>query len=267
MTRLGHRQLEVLLSECGDRRRRIVQLVAELRLMSGGQIQRLLFTDGSTLAADQRHARRELAWLTDRRLLHRLERRIGGQRAGSEGTVYSLGPIGRRAVEFWDGHGLTRPSTTWEPGAPFVDHTLGVSSVYVELNGRAQAGEFEVLVWESEPVCWRTYVGPYGDRRELRPDAFVVTADSDYTYSWFVEFDRGTERIGTLRRKLQAYIDYAASRESTTRDRVSPHVLWIAPTSDRASRIESLADSMHGNCKVVAKTAEQAVDVLKGDAS
>lgn len=267
MTRTGRLQLQVLLSECSERRQQIVQLIAEFRLMSGGQIQRLLFTDGSTVAADERHARRELAWLTDNRLLHRLERRIGGQRAGSEGTVYSLGPAGRRAVEFWNGDGLTRASNTWEPGASFVDHTLEVSEVYVELNERARAGEFEVLEWESEPTCWRSYVGPYGDHRELRPDAFVVTADSTFSYSWFVEVDRGTERAGTLRRKVQAYVDYAASGEPVSKNGVLPHVVWIAPTSERARRIEAIANSARGNCKFVAVTADNAVNVLQGDAS
>ncbi len=267
MTRTGRLQLENLLSECGERRQRIVQLIAEFRLMSGGQIQRLLFTDGSTVAADQRHARRELAWLTDHRLLHRLERRIGGQRAGSEGTVYSLGPIGRRAVEFWSGDGLARASSTWEPGAPFVDHTLHVSGIYVELNQRARDGEFELLEWKSEPHCWRPYIGPYGDRRELRPDASVVTADSTYSYSWFVEVDRGTERAGTLRRKIRAYVDYAASGESMSKDGVLPHVVWITPTKARAERIETIARSAGGNCRFVAVTADTAVDALRGDAS
>lgn len=267
MTRLGHRQLEVLLEDCGDRRRQIVQIVGQLRLVSGNQLQRLLFVDGATRAADKRHARRELAWLTDQRLLHRLERRVGGQRAGSEGTVYSIGPVGRRALHYWQGEGLARSSAIWEPGAPFVAHTLGVSELFVELHERARQGDLELLEWESEPTCWRPYVGPYGDHRELRPDAFVVTADTSYSYTWFVELDRGTERASTLRRKIRAYVDYAASGDALSKSGVLPHVLWVAPTTERAARIEALASSARGHRRFAAATAERAVDVLQGDGS
>jgi hypothetical protein len=63
--------------------------VATMRLASVAQLQRL---HGVAGAAAVRRFRRLLARLTEKRLLGRLERRIGGVRAGSAGFVYRLDP-------------------------------------------------------------------------------------------------------------------------------------------------------------------------------
>src|SRR5690348_806582 len=73
--KLSQRDLEVLAT------------LGRLRLLTGGQIQRLHMADGSS-TTQARRSRAMLQRLTELRLVVRLERRIGGVRSGSSGFVY-----------------------------------------------------------------------------------------------------------------------------------------------------------------------------------
>ena len=68
----------------GARGMAIVAQVSDLRLMSGGQIQAVFFPDDEhpTWETAARQSRRTLAQLVRWHLLTRLERRVGGVRAG-----------------------------------------------------------------------------------------------------------------------------------------------------------------------------------------
>ena len=74
----------------------IVGQVADVRLMTARQIEVIHFapTDHENAAAAARACRRTLERLNRERLLIRLERRIGGARAGSASFIYALGPLG-----------------------------------------------------------------------------------------------------------------------------------------------------------------------------
>jgi hypothetical protein len=78
----------------------IIRQVAGLRLMSAKQIQAVHFPDAAhdNEQAATRARQRVLERLTRERLLIRLERRIGGVRAGSAGFVLALGPVGQRVL-------------------------------------------------------------------------------------------------------------------------------------------------------------------------
>lgn len=261
MSRVGHIQLATLAKNCVGRRRSIIEAVWDLRLATGQQLRRLFFSAGSNAAANRRHARRELAWLAENRLLHRLERRIGGRDAGSEGFVYCLGPVGRRTVEFWQGHGLSQSRSTWEPGASFVDHTLAVTELFVRLR---EAKQTDLVSWQGEPSCWRSYVGPFGGQLHVKPDAFVIVADDRFEHLWFVEIDCGTERIATLRRKFRAYTDYASSGTEQRQHGFFPHVLWVTPSSNRSKLLAEVAGQDGAVCTFVATTDDRAIDVMVG---
>ena len=78
----------------------VLHQVAELRLMSVRQIQRVHFPVAShgNRGAATRASQRVLKRLTAERLLQRLSRQIGGVRAGSSGFVMALGPVGQRLL-------------------------------------------------------------------------------------------------------------------------------------------------------------------------
>ncbi|MGH2905907.1 MAG: replication-relaxation family protein [Solirubrobacterales bacterium] len=258
MSRVGGRQLISLLNDCQGRRQQIVEVVAELRLATGDQLRRMFFASGES---GGRNARREFQWLHDNGLLHRLDRRIGGKASGSDGFVYALGAVGWRAVVYWSGEGLPSARSTWEPGAPFVDHTLATSELFARL--RTSEG-LDLLQWQGEPSCWRSYVGGHGVASTFKPDAFLIVGDSQFEHLWFIEADQGTERAGTIARKLAAYRAYSSSGTEQRDHGLFPHVLWLTPDNRRAEALRTLIEGDAGLCTHVVATINEACDVLGG---
>ncbi|MFL6137401.1 MAG: replication-relaxation family protein [Frankiaceae bacterium] len=193
----------------------IVATLERIRLASGRELARLHFAPSPSGA---RHARRVLASLTARRVLARLDRRIGGKRAGSAGYLYGLDVVGQR---------LVRPDSTyrrpWTPGHPVVAHAVAVTDCYVRLVELTRAGRLELLDFDAEPACWRSFAAGGGTRLTLKPDAYVRLANGAYEDRWFLEVDRATEDLGRILRKAQLYGRYWQSG----REAVFPRVLWL----------------------------------------
>ena len=178
-----------------------------------------------------------LARLTRERLLARLQRQVGGVRAGSASYVYALGPVGSRLVA--DGR---RRFT--EPSPLFLDHTLAVAEARIELLRASSAGQFELVEVEVEPACWRRYMGPGGAAEFVRPDLYVVTASGAYEDCWFLEIDRGTESPAATSRKCRAYDRYWRTGAEQQRHRTFPLVVWVAP-DDAPSRADQEGHQRH----------------------
>lgn len=229
--RVGRLELLALEERLSERDRRILEHVAQLRLLHARQIQSLLFPDEqhASAASAARCCRRVLERLTRERLLVRLERRVGGVRAGSASFIYAISPIGHR---------LTQPVGTRrrlrEPSLRFVDHTLAVSDLLVAVTLHARGGAWELVRWQSEPNSWREVV-TLGGTVVLRPDLFVVLAVREYELRWFIEVDRATEHLPAITRKCRLYNTYYRSGTEQRQHRVFPRILWIAPTEQRAA--------------------------------
>jgi Replication-relaxation len=212
----------------------IIRQVGELRLMSARQIQALHFpaSEHDNDPAATRARQRVLARLCRERLLIALERRIGGVRAGSAGLVLALGPVGQRVI------GLDRTRRrAYEPSWRFVDHTLAVSQLVVDMNAAARAGLLELLDVQAEPQCWRTVAG-MGGRLVLRPDAFLSLGVGAYELRWFIEVDRSSESLPVIVRKCRLYADYYQSgQEQAAHGGVFPRVCWVVPDERRAERL------------------------------
>jgi Replication-relaxation len=239
----------------------IVEQVAELRLMSARQIQAVHFPDAehdNGLAAT-RARQRVLARLTAERLLIRLERRIGGVRAGSVGFVLALGPVGQRVLAI---DGPRRRS--YEPTLRFVDHTLAISQLVVDVTAASRRGLLDVLDVQAEPRSWRKFSG-LGGGRLLRPDTFLVLGCGGYELRWFIEVDRASESLPVIVRKCHLYADYYQSgKEQAAHGGVFPRVCWIVPDERRAERLrQAIArDRSLPERLFVVTTSEQAVTVL-----
>ena len=240
----------------------VLHEVAELRLMSVRQIQRVHFPVAShgNLGAATRATQRVLKRLTAERLLQRLDRQIGGVRAGSSGFVMALGSVGQRLL-FAD----KRRQRDYEPGLRFVDHTLAVSQVVVELQEAARRGVLELLECQAEPRTWRQFGGLDG-RRFIRPDLFLVLGSGEYELRWFAEIDRSTESLPVIARKCRLYADYYQSGVEQAQSGVFPRVCWITPDESRADRLTELIarDQRLPAGMFVLTTAAAAADVLRG---
>jgi hypothetical protein len=262
--RRGRRQLATLAEGLSDRDTAVLRSVGELRLMGARQLERLHFRvpeqHATTLTA-ARTARRTLERLVRQRLLLRLERRIGGVRAGSASFIYALGPVGERVLT------SERPRRRFrEPSAWFVAHTLAAGELYVRLHEAARGQVLHVLTSvETEPVCWRRVATSNG-RSLLKPDLLVITGTDQYEYRWFVEVDLGTEHAPAVVRKCRTYEAYYRSGVEQAAHGVFPRVLWVTPADGRAERvrraIERATDLTDG--LFVVTTTEQAIAVLGG---
>lgn len=233
---LGRRGLDQLREILSERDLSVTRSVKEHRFLTARQIEELHFANHTTGHAGARVCRRVLARLSKDRVLTRLERRVGGVRAGSASFVYALGPIGSRLL---DEH---RRRYT-EPSALFLDHTLAIAETHIQLARAARNGQLELLKVEIEPSCWRRYTGPGGAPETIRPDLYVITASGDFEDYWFLEIDRSTESPAAIGRKCRAYEAYwRTGREQETRG-TFPLVTWVAPNDERAKRLGTIIGS------------------------
>lgn len=259
---LRARGLDVLRDQLSGRDVAIVGQVAELRLMSGRQIEAVHFPaiehDNPDAAA--RACRRSLDRLARERLLVRLERRIGGARAGSGSFVYALGPVGHRLLA------LSRPRPRYrEPTATFTDHTLAITQLVVEVTGAVRQQRFDLLICQAEPRCWRQF-SAMGAQSVLRPDLFLTLGVGEFEHRWFCEVDRGTEHLPAVIRKCRVYDAYYASGHEQSAHGVFPRVYWIVPDDTRARRLRDAitADRRLTDGLFVVTTFDRALDVLAG---
>lgn len=267
--RKGRRQLASLTAGLSPRDRSVLTTTSTLRLANTLQLQRLHFAspgDHATPLTAARCCRRVLERLVADQLLARLERRIGGVRAGSASFVYALGALGQRV----QGGGSPGPRRrAWEPSGLFVAHTLAESELYVRLHEAARSGELVVLEVQTEPSCWRTTTGLGGQAVLLKPDLFVGLSRGDYDFRWFVEVDLGTEHAPAILRKCLAYEAYYRSGVEQHEHGVFPRLLWVVPDQGRAERLRQVIGSTGRLTPelFVVTTTDAAVRVLVGGAS
>ncbi len=246
MSGLTNAELMTLGAELGERERAAIEAVTRLRLMTHRQLAALLDLGegGASAASSARATRRVLARLVEARILARLDRRIGGIRAGSAGYVYYLGPAGQRLVAYWQGRGLTRGRFRPEPGGRYVRHRLAVSELYVQLRLAARAGQLDLLAFDAEPNCWRASVDGFGGQTTLKPDAFVRLGIGAYEDLFFIEVDLASESRNVVARKARAYLDYFQTGAEQAERGVFPRVLLLTTNAARRAVLMDVCSRM-----------------------
>ena len=222
----------------------VIKRVSDLRYVSGSQLTRLHFADGSDAVASARASRRALLRLVRLNVLQRLARQVGGARAGSAGFIYRLAPAGQRlCVERgWQPEGRRRRSHV--PGTLFIDHALKVAELHTLLTEADRSRTVELLGLDGEPACWRNYAGTHGQQRTLKPDSYVRLGAGDYEDSYFIEVDMRTEGSRALERQLKLYLDYEASGAEQAARGVFPKTLWLVPDAERAQAITACIERL-----------------------
>jgi hypothetical protein len=268
MSRVSAAGLLRLASDLGEGERTAVEIVAKLRLVSHAQLAALLAPahPQASAASTARTVRRTLARLTALGVLARLERRVGGVRAGSAGYVYYLGPVGQRLMAYWEGRGLVRGRFRPEPGGRYVRHRLAVSELYVQLRVADQDGELDLLAFEAEPDCWRRSLDGFGGSLLLKPDAFVRVGIGAYEDRCFVEVDLGTESRSVIASKVRAYLDYFHAGTEQAAHGVFPRVVVLTNTEARRAALVDVVmrlPAKHWALFTVA-TLDRALEVLSG---
>jgi hypothetical protein len=234
-SRVSLRQLEGIASSLTDDDLAVVQFISEVRVATGHQLARRLWSAAHPRDARARAARRALHRLEDWRVLDRLPRRVGGIRGGSATIVYSLGPVGRRLLirRGFEAKRLTAP------GDRFVRHTLAITELCVRLAEADIGGELDLIDLQTEPRCWRPFLGLMGARLILKPDLFARIGAGALEDRWFIEVDLATESVPTIRGKAQLYLTHYRSGEEQRRHDVYPRVIWLVPDRRRALQVSA----------------------------
>jgi len=219
-----------------ERDRRVLDTLARLRLATSRQIERIHFTGASPLS-NARSSRRVLARLEGLSLAARLNRRVGGIKAGSAGVIWSLGVSGQRLVTGAGPAGGSQRRRPWTPSPAFTDHRLAITELYVELVEATRQGRGVLERFAAEPDSWRRYSAPFGGTATLKPDAYVVTSQEVYEHVWMVEVDRATESPTVIRRKAAAYVEYFRTGNEQATTGIFPLVVFSVPS---AARVRSL---------------------------
>ena len=223
-----------------DRDLAIADTVNRLRLATSAQLERLHFADlsgRSRAVVRQRVLKRLIDW----RVLIPLPRRVGGFGHGSNGLVLALDSAGqwlvaRQAAQRSEPIHVRRPGV---PSEQFTRHTVAVSELYCRLVEAARGRTFVLGDFRAEPAAW--VHDPHGGW--LKPDAYVLLQSAEYDDHWWIEADRATESLPTLRRKLLAYADFER-HGGTGPSGTLPRVLITTPDERRATAVRRLASQI-----------------------
>ena len=229
-------RVEKLDAQLSARDRAVIETLDLLRVCCTRQIERLHFIRGTDLA-NARMCRKTLKRLVSLGVISRLERRVGGVRAGSSGFVYALDTAGQRLASASGPAGGRRLRRPWTPGQAFLRHQLDVSKLYVRLQETERTGKLELLEFWAEPLCWRRFTGIGGVRTVLKPDAFVRVGAGEFEHLAFIEVDRATESASTIARKLAVYRRYFQTGREQDRFGTFPRVVFLVPSEERKAVI------------------------------
>ena len=263
--RLSGRALEAIDAGLSGRERAIISLLAELRFLSTRQLERWVFS-GRTPLARARASRRSVAKLVELGLVRHLQRRVGGVRAGSAGSINVLTPLGLRLASVYGWVSPERVRRMREPGGQFVRHYLCVAEAHLLAVEAEEAGRWELLAREAEPTCWRTFTGPHG-RQVLKPDGFFAIGHGPWRTHWFVEIDRSTASGATLERKLALYVAYWRDGGEVATRGVFPRVLWLVGDTHRLDVVRQAFRRTPSEAQVLFAVApfERVITALTGD--
>lgn len=220
-----------------DRDLLVLKDLEQFRLLSTRHIQRLRFHQHANVASGTRTAVRVLNRLEGHGLISRLSRRVGGSIRGSAANVWQLAATGERVLRRLSGETPRRRYV--EPSPQFSRHTLAIAELATRLHEQARTGVIELLELQAEPDCWRQYTNAAGVAKWLKPDLYMVTADTQFESHAFVEVDLATEHLPAVLRKCLAYQRYwRTGIEQTTRD-LFPAVVWVTPDETRARKMRT----------------------------
>lgn len=194
----------------------IFQALYQFRLMSQGQLERLFWNSKTP-------AQRRLEKLYDTGYL---ERRLLLTQSGRNPTLYVLGKkaivelqrhLGLEKVKWYDSY--TRLANDK------MAHELAVVELYIQIKKACeQLGlEYEFVTdveFRREGGADRVVIE--GKQQKVIPDLFAAIKLGEHPSLFFIEVDRGEEKLATVRNKYLAYLKYL--RNETFIERFRPYL-------------------------------------------
>lgn len=222
----------------GDNDRAIIRLVHEYRLLSQGQIQRLLGRSRSTV---QRLLRR----LYDHRYLERVFLPV--QTFGSSSPYYILDRQGAELLQRMDVCDLTAtPSKA--VSSMYIEHTTAINDFRIGMQLAVECEGWRIEQWLTEGEIKADYdrVKVPDKRRPvaLVPDGyFSIGVPGKGTTHFFLELDRGKMQLDRFRQKIEAYVAYYRSGGYTRRFGAQGFRLLTVVESAGQRRVQQLMET------------------------
>jgi Replication-relaxation len=145
---------------------------------------------------------------------------------------------------------------------------LAVTEIYVQLIELTRQGPLQLACFHTEPDCWRTFLGPYGQLVVVKPDAYIALRADSYEDRYFIEVDLATESTTTVTRKTETYRRYWASGTEQAAHGVFPLVLFLVPDQPRRTQLENVIAGQPSDSQRIyhVATYDQAIEVFRAGA-
>ncbi|WP_196804046.1 replication-relaxation family protein [Marmoricola sp. URHB0036] len=250
--------------DLSPRDRAILRDLARVRLLTGAQLERLHFSGLTTGNARGSARRRSLGRLGRAGLVTTLPRRVGGVHAGSAGLIYTLDARAHRERPLWDpesiGTDMARVRRPWAIGWMFIEHTLDVAEFYVRAREAEWAATLHLIGYDAEPASWFS-----AGNLTIKPDAYLAIEAAGWERHWWLEVDRATESLPTIRRKLSRYLALF-QQGSPGPAGVLPQVLVTAPVDRRVEQLRDIVTALAApEGFITVSTFARAVELIPGE--
>ncbi len=239
MRQLTPSRLDQLREQLTERDKRILTFMRNLRYMKTDQVRRLFYpqTESMTLHACKVRTIKNLSRLMELGLIARLEKQVGGVRAGSKGIVWYVTEAGARLLNLGTEQQKTRKRYL-EPVPNFLRHNIAVTETFVMIVEICRDDSVMKLRHiEVEPDCWREYQKS-GKSISLRPDLYARTVTGEFFDHLFIEVDLSTESPSAVVEKCHRYHEYYKTGAEQKKSGAFPLVLWIVQDEPRKQKLE-----------------------------
>lgn len=234
--RITKNELRRLSALLGETETGCIKHIFMVKYATSNQLQRLFFTENSSRLSNVRACNRMTAKLKKHGLIDCLERRIGGERAGSGATIWTITSAGYQFLKLDDLDLKATRKRLYEPNILFLEHSLGIGEVYVRLKEMEQQKKISLINVEFENKCWRVY-SENNVARFLKPDLYVNLHIKEWEQFYWFEVDNNTENPKRIIRKAKEYIKYVNSGMPYREFGVIPFVVWIVPNIKRREQL------------------------------
>ena len=266
MKRIGAQQLAALAEQLDTVDRHLLELIDVHHYATTRQLAGLVNLGHAYASARSalRQTARRLSRHRSLGLVDHLARHIGGVRAGSSGFVWHLTEPGHRLLH--PDSGRRRHS---EPSLTFLNHTVAITEARLVIQQTLEQTGDELLLLHTEPACWRSWLGPGGGTRWLKPNLEIISRMADGQEDhWLIEVDLATENPARLLATCHRYHNHLRSGTEQARLGYYPQVLWLCNQPTRANwlREHIAADAgLLDELFIVAGSKEELQEVVRGE--
>lgn len=217
----------------------ILKLLKDCRYASTRQLADLYFANSHSPRTATRRANLATKTLFETGYITHLKRRIGGRRSGSGSYVWSITKTGLKHLRLNDPQIQVRFRNRYEPTAHHLEHTLGITQVYVELKKLERLGKIELEAFSFEPASHRSFA-KFTQNVILKPDAYTkLVVGNEEEFIFFLELDKDTESLNRIVNQCKKYIQYFNTGIEQRETGIFPQVVWVVPDRKRQTAIEN----------------------------